>query len=632
MALDPTIEVPVEIPGAKQIKNIDPDYGNKIGRATNWFFTNLVDRPTDFLVRSSEFNQSYWSNIADHAHMLSEDGVAALRTQIGSGKVDIPEATLSRINKALAHPKAGRGELVLDHLDELSKARSLEAVQSMTVDVAKKQGWQDAMRILMPFTKDWQQDLTQWAKIAVDNPNFFRKAQMTVDGAVGSGFFHKNDQGEYVFNYPGSGLISKVVAGVPGGMTAKATGLSMLTTDLMPGFGPMVSIAASKMLPNRPEYDDFRNFMSPYGDPTAKGVVEGFLPPWAKTLKDALADPEHDRDTANVTMQIARYLVSTGKFSTNTPEDQAHLLKEAGSRARRQMLLLALGKAVLPSSPRLEAVAQVGPGDGRTVVASLLYRDLKQMRDEDYETSSERFLDKYGDNAFLFLQASSRPIAPGAAQTKEQSDFARSNPEVVSKLPNTYAFFASQGKETDDLGAITRQIHTGERQSLTPKQQVQLANDQVGSMIYYTAKDSLGPKISDAQNQVLSAFKAKLMDMYPGFGASIPGLAARATDNRGVTTTVIPELEKGLEDPKIAGTDTGQALSQYLAIRQAAMAAAESRGLQSFASSAKTADLRSLLRKAAEMLGQGSRGFAMLYDRVLDSEMKTDTVPGAVGA
>lgn len=635
MALDDSIKVPVEVPAAKDPKLLDPDYGHKVSRMTKWFYSTLIGKPMDFFYRSPALNQLYWEELGSQAHLLDTDGVSALRTRIAaeSNKVRIPDAARKTLEDALAHPSAGAGKVPLGRLDELAKARAVDGLQAMTIDMAKKTGWQDAARLMIPFGKHWQQEMTQWARLAADQPDAFRKAQMTVQGAIGSGFFHKDDYGKYVFNYPGSELVSKVLTGTPTPLTGSAAGLSILTTSLMPGFGPLVSIPASKILPNKPEYDEIRNFLSPFGDPTQKGILSAVEPPWVKTLQTALSDPEHDRDAGNTTMQVAKYLVSTGKFSTNTPEDQEKLLKEAGSRAKKLLILQALGKFVLPSSPSLEAVARAKgtfAPDGRTVTAKLLSDDLQKMRTDNYEHSSENFLDKYGDSAMLFLQAATRPLTPGVASTKEQDVFLRDNPDVAKALPNSAAFFAPQGGQTFDPASIARQIHMGDRQSLTPKQQVLLANDQVASMQYYTIKNSLGPRISATQQAVLSQIKDVLAQQYPGFNTIVPGLAARVTDSpQNIQDVLIPELAKSLTIDKTKNSETGRALDQYLQLRTAIDQIAQSRGVKpgSFSQSTKTTDLRALLRTAALQLSQDNQGFSMLFDRILDRELKTDTVP-----
>jgi hypothetical protein len=632
MALDPALKVPVEVPAAASTKLLDPDYGHKVGRMTNWFYSTLITKPMDVFYDSPALNQLYWRELGSQAHLLDAEGVEKLGARIGSdaNKVRIPEGERTALESAVSHPGAGQGKVPLAELDRLAKQRAVEAIQAMTIDMAKKTGWQDAMRLMIPFGKHWQQELTQWSKIATDHPEAFRKAQMTVQGAIGSGFFHKDQYGAYVFNYPGSELVSKVLTGTPTPISAKASGLNIMTTSLLPGFGPLVSIPASKLLPNKPEYDEIRNFINPFGDPTSKGVLSAVEPAWAKTLTTALADPENDRDAANTTMQVARYLVSTGKFSTDTPEEQDRLLTEAGSRAKKLLLLQALGKFVLPSSPSLQPMAQ--DKDGRTVAAKLLSDDLQKMRKDDYEHSSENFLAKYGDGALLFLQAGSRPIIPGAASTKEQESFARSNPDVVKALPNSYAFFAAQGGQTPDYGSAARQIHLGERQSLTPKQQVALANDQVASMQYYTIKDALGPRINTAQQAILSTIKDALMTKYPGFNTIVPGLAARSVDSAAnVQDVLIPELKKSLTIPSAANSETGKALDQYLQLRDAIDAIGQSRGLKpdSFAQSTRAADLRAILRQGAQQLSQGNTGFSMLFDRILDRELRADTQPAA---
>lgn len=636
MALDDSIKVPVEIAAAKDPKLIDPDYGNKVGKMTNWFYSTLIGKPMATFYQSPALSQFYWEEAANLAHHLDAAGVEKLTARLAedSDKIHIAADTRKSLESALA--RGGAGPVPLSRLDTLAQTRAVDRLQAMTVDMAKKTGWQDAMRHVIPFGKHWQQELTQWTKLAVEHPETIRKAQMTVQGAIGSGFFHKDQYGQYVFNYPGSELVSKVLTGTPMPMTGSAAGLSAMTAGLMPGFGPMVSVAASKLLPNKPEYDEIKSFLSPYGDPTQKGVLSAIEPPWVKTVQAALSNPANDRDAANTTMQIAKYLVSTGKFTTDTPENQQKLLDESGARAKKLLMLQAIGKFVLPSSPSLEAVAEIhgtAAPDGRTVAAKILSDDLKKMRDDNYDQSSENFLHKYGDASMLFLQAASKPLVPGVASTTEQSDFLRANPEIAKALPNSAAFFAPQGGETFDPASIARQIHQGTRQALTPKQQVALANDQVGSMIYYTKKAQFGTHISAPQQAWLGQLKTALMHDYPGFGVTTVGLGATATDDpKNIQNVLIPELQKSLTMPKTADSDTGQALSTYLQVRDKIDTMAQSAGLKpgSFASSTKMVAQRQYLRQIATQLAQNNPGFGMLFDRILDRELRTDTIPGAV--
>lgn len=629
------IEVP-NIMKAARPDELDPDYGVKIGRVTAGFYS-LLGKSMDALVNHPAFNQLYWRAVADNAAGLSEEGRATLLARMGDDAVRMPKGTARSIAATL--DASDLGAMTAADVDKLARGQAIQALQDMTIDMSKKQGWQDVTRHLFPFAKHWQQETGQWARLLTTHPEAFEKAQMVVHGGEGlaptggQGFFHKDANGNLVFNYPGSGLVSKVLTGVDMPMTGKLGGLSTMTTDIMPGFGPMVSIPAAKLIPNKPEFDSIRDFMSPYGDETAKGIVQGFLPAWAKTLQTALSDPANDRDAANTTMDVARYLVSTGKYSMDTPEEVTKTLEAAGARAKKILELQALGKFVLPASASLQPMAQ--DKDGRTVTAKLLSDDLIQMRKDDYDTSTEKFLDKYGDNALLFLQSSSRPLVAGAASTKEQEDFARTNPELAKAFPNSYAFFANQGDQTQDFNSITRQIHMGQRQSLTPQQQVAMANDQVGSMIYYQAKAKFGARISDPQQQWLNQLKQMLIEKYPGFGVPITGVGARVTDTaQGVTDVVIPEMRKALDNEKMAATDTGQALAQYMELRDGLDKIAQSRGLKAgaFTTATHAQDLRAVLNKAAGILAADSPGFSMLFDRLLSRELKTDTQPGATTA
>jgi hypothetical protein len=543
------VEVP-NIMKAARPDQIDPDYGHKVGRLTAGFYS-LLGKGMDALVNHPAFNELYWRAVADNASGLSEEGQAALRARLAgdSDFVRMPDQVKQSILSTL--DRSTGGALGVDDVDKLAKAQAIQGLQDMTIDMSKKQGWQDAARHVFPFAKHWQQETLQWGRLLSTHPEAFEKASMAVQGAEGSGFFHKDQNGNLVFNYPGTGLVSRIATGVDMPMTGKVGGLSSMTTDLFPGFGPMVSVAASKVIPNKPDFDEIRQLLAPHGDPTAQGLVDSILPSWAKPVKTALSDPKNDRDAANTTMQVARYLVSTGKYNMDSDADINKTLEAAGARARKLLIFQALGKAFGPSSPSLVAQAVAhgtyGGADGTTVTAKLLSDDLNQMRKDNYDQSTENFLDKYGDAALLFLQSSSRPLVAGAASTKEQENFARDNPDLVQLLPNSYAFFAPQGSQKEDLSSITRQIHMGERQSLTPEQQLRMANDTVGSMIYYQAKAKLGTRISQPQQAWLGQLKQALMEKYPGFNVPITGVGARATDSAAdVQNTSSPRCAKPL--------------------------------------------------------------------------------------
>lgn len=617
---DANIKTPREFVGGKPIEAVDPDYNVKANKTVRWLYSTLISRPMNFLVRSPEFNQLQWKNLASVVSSMTEESATTLRESMLAVTAQIPEDTRTMLTNELNKlaTNGTYGKLEIHDAVEAAKVHSLGQMADMTINMAHKTGWQDATRLMAPFSKHWQQELTQWAKIGVEHPDALRKVQMTVQGAEGSGFFYKDDQGKWAFNYPGADLVSNVV-GAPFGMKASVSGLSALTSNMLPSFGPLVSIPATKILQNKPQFDSITNFISPYGDPTAKGALDAILPAWAKAMKTSLMDPQSDGDMGNYTMQMAKYLVSTGEYSMDTEEEVKKTLDEAGSRAKHLLWLQAFGKAVLPSSPT--GVPMAEDGDGRTIVAKTMAADLAKLRSEDYSTSTAKFLKQYGENAFLFLQATTRSSNPsvGGLDTQTGYDFLRSNKGLIDALPNTYGFFAPQSDPNASYNYNAFQIlqKSGAREKLTPLQQTHLANNQLGAMQYYAMKDSLGPKPSQEALTLLAKYKAVLALKFPGFTTSSVGLAQRAT-----TPQVIDELTKAVTTmPKIADTSVGKSIKTYLNFRDEAIAIAKSRG-NSFQQTASNADIRAMLRQVGSVLSEQTPGFGLVWDQVFDNEMR----------
>jgi hypothetical protein len=322
-------------------------------------------------------------------------------------------------------------------------------------------------------------------------------------------------------------------------------------------------------------------------------------------------------------METARYLMSTGDYDTSTQEGQQKLLEDAKKSGKRLSLLQGIAQAFSPSTPKPIPMAQ--DKDGHTVVARLLTEDLHAMQEKDFAGSTQAFLDKYGDQGMLYLQGNTRAVTPGGTETDKGYDFLRSNPDLVSKLPLTAGLFAPPDGQFE-YAAYLRAFQVGDRQRLTPQQMISLGNDKVATMIYYNTRDKLEKKKlanTDEGRKALADIKSLLMDKYPGFNTVVGGLVEKAK-----APQVIAEMEKAVEIPKIAETPVEQATAQYLKVRAKMNEVAVSRGLTGFQQSNATADLRSAARDIAQLLITNTPAFALVYDRVFDSEMKDDLPNG----
>lgn len=632
------LALPEKVKGQRTISMAGDNKGY-LDRATQFMFNTLMSRPTNTLSRSPAFKQYYWEEVErllPHMDVALQERTLAQAERAWKGVAGAGNEQMRRLRNAAkkggvesAPPltadaaKIVKTGLTPAEVDTLAKGHALDSTRALLYDITEKGVWADNLRNVMPFAEAWKEVLTRWAKIGFEDPRAARRLQQTVTGARGAGFFRKDENGEEVFVYPGSQWAMEKLTNVPAPMTGAVSGLNLFSTSVLPGFGPVVQMSAAKIIPNKPQFDDLRSVFMPFGDPTEQGVVESLMPTWMKRMKTAFASPESDRLFANTQIDVMRYLQSTGEFDTSTAEGQQELFDEATERARA--LFVARSVATLagaPAPPKAEAV--VKDPSGNTVVASMLTKRLQELQNDPkvgFDQAIQQFMSEFGDGAIGFLQGKSYAVVPNAPGDEKGGDWLRAHPDVADKFPNVYGYFAPQGGERD-YASYLRQIKTGEREQLTADEVFKLANDKYASMIYYTAKDSI-PNPNKTQEAMLRKLRETLMQKYPGFGTAKAGLPERAE-----TPQLVDELKASLEDPLLADTEAGQALAVYMEARDLVQAQAEAAGYASFGEAKDFASQRRLMRKLGDMLGRKYPQFALMFDRVLDREMKEDEEGG----
>lgn len=579
--------------------------------AINHAFELLMVKPSNKLSRSSTFRQAYWQRMGELAPFMDE----ATQTKVitAAAEANVERGVLKRIAE---NAQAGQKGTItsLDQADTVAKAYALHTTRDLLYDIAEKGQLSDQLRLILPFAEAWKEVLTRWGKIVVENPRVVRRGQQIVEGARGAGWFHPDPTtGEEVFNYPGSGFLSEHLLGVRVPMTGRVAGLS-LASSVVPGVGPVVQYPAAKLLPNTPKWDAVRQVLLPFGDPqTEGGTVESFLPAWMQKFRTAFFrnDPEHDRQFANTVMDVARYLVSTGDYSTSTPEAVDKLMTDATNKAKGVYVLRGAAQFVAPSAPTPQMLAV--DKDGHFQVAQTLIEDFRKMQEEDYNTAVATFLDKYGEGALLFMQPKTSGAGPA---TSELAEWARANPDVVRQYKDVYSFFGPQGGDFD-INFYNQQLARGERKPISPDDAVKAANNRVAQMAYRQAKERIGTRTDDQARLWLSSVRVALMDDFPGYNPE--GLTVNDVPAR------IAELERAAKNPKLAKTDAGRGISLYLQARGKALAAARDSGLTGgFAQANSARPIRDWLRGVADAISQEHPDFAPAYDGLLSREFKDD--------
>lgn len=604
-----TIQGPAAVKGQRIVRQgVAPGVGEVWDNATGWIFSHLMTKPTNWLSRSQTFRQRYWQRIEEMVPYM-DDATRAKAIANAEGVVDSKQ--LGRMRSA---PRNAERRLAkIGDADHLAKQYALDETKQLLYDLSDRGQFFDVFRLIFPFGEAWKEVVTRWAKIGMENPNTFRRAQQVITGARGSGFFSKDVNGEEVFTYPGSQWLTKKLTGIPVPMTGRVSGLSLMT-DVLPGVGPVVQMPAAALLPDTPDWDFARKFMFPFGEQDfSQGVLESFLPGFARNLAQGWFQKGDPRLFANTVGATMDYLASTGDYDLSDPEEQARLLDDAREKAKAIYTIRGFIQFGAPTSPSPEFL--IKDKDGKLDVSRVVLQDLYKMQEEDYDSATGKFLDKYGPDVFLLLQGKTRSKAPALPVTKKSSEWERAHPDLVKKYGLTWGLFADKG-DTDDFDyvAYVRQIKRGERIALTPEQRISLAQSKVARWVYEEAKKKVSEKPNKAEKDWLAAVKERLVEEYPGFGDD------SVVVKRASTPKVVAELERAIKDPKLKDTKPAKATAIYLAARRRAYAFLPSVGVKSLDAAAAEPARKWLAAAGQKILAQYPE-FEETYDTVFSWEV-----------
>lgn len=575
------------------------------GNVTDKLFNTLLTRPSNWLSRSPSFRQYYWKEV-DRAfvHGSKEAQADIIENAIAAG---IDKSTIKRFRDTAS--KAS-GDLTTDELDMFAKGHALNQTKGLLYDLSDRNQLLDVMRLVFPFGEAWKEVMTTWAKLTVANPAIIPRAEMTVRGARGSGFFYTDPAtGQEMFNYPGGQFVTKKLFGMPAPISAAAGSLNMFSNNpLLPGFGPLVQVPVGKLLPDTPSNDFIRSVILPYGEPGSP------LPSWAQKIHTAFSDPEKSTAYANTVMDVARYLVSTGEYDTSTDAGKQALEDAARSKAKLLYIFRGVAQAGLPAAPSYQDIAQ--DKDGHTTLAFTLtnrYRELLETDDKDNTNLAvQHFIDQFGMDNLLYMQSASKG---GEVFSRSGYNWVRDHPDIVSRYPSIYGLIAPNDGGFD-IKAYQALFENGTRKVLPMKEALSLANHRAGKMILRNAQSKLPPpaKRTDAQRLWLNDLKSRLADKFPGFDAEYQG---SDIPNK------IAELSRAVTDPILARQPVTPAIRAYLAARSQVESAARARkppiiGWQT-AKSMKAQ--RQWLREVATKISARTPAFANVYDDLFDNEL-----------
>lgn len=607
--------------------------------ATDWFFDRLWGAGTNKLSRSPAFRQFYYAKVADLAPYLdpSEANVVLKTMEANGAGTRLAPAVLDRV---VSQAGTASGRFTAVEIDDYAKAYALDQVKALLYDASEKSQFADSLRIVFPFGEAWKEILTRQARLLSRDPTALNTIRKTVEGARGAGFFHTDANGNEVFNYFPSREMIRWFTGVDATMLGSVQGLN-IGFDVMPGVGPVVQLAASELLPNKPDFDFIRAVVLPYGE---RDPLNTILPGWVAKLFDAYqADGTSGTSTYATQLGDAlRALIASGEYGT-TADEAERLLGDARGKARILTVLRALGQFVLPSSPRYDYTIATGAGD---VWASALAREFGEMQQADPTTATEKFLAVYGDDVAAFVVSKTRATVAGLDDSNEFIAWQRDNPDLVANdaYGDVINYFAPIGGGRDPT-AFQRQLDAGQRVRRSPEELVSLVNMTIArrrlaeyekpmadELAAYAASIPVAGKgRTAAQQQRLNVMRNELADRVTAAKQQLEkdyaGYTAAPEFDPNLFNRQLGQLRIAAVDPRLASGDTATAVRMYLEGRDAAVALTKERAAGKAArpglGARENADIAAWLRTTGEWYATQDVGFARIWDRILAAEVDT---------
>jgi len=598
------------------------NFTRAMNRITDGFFVGLYGKASKVFERSPVFRQFYYDEVIKNTDLLSKEAAQELLEVITSKAdefgVSVESYVGGRANwrKIQKAAQSATGDGTVKDLDDFAQLVALNKTKETLYNATSRNNLEDIMRILIPFGVAHREVLSTYVKFAVQDPTRIRRAQLAYKGfesfdpdADGQGFIYKDPTtGEATFNFPMTGELTKLLTGVEAPLAAPVKRLS-LGLQVIPGVGPVGQIALSNLLPDVPETDGIVSLLLPYGRNSFN-----VAPSWSRKMVEAIkADPTKLESVYYGTyVDTMRALAASGDYDLSDEQQKANLFEDARKKAQILTGLRALLQFTGPAAPSNEFI--IG-NKNQDDYASAMVQELYRLQNENYDTAVQRFIEMFGEDAFIYLSSKSRSTVGGLEASKEFGDWERRNNDLLQQYRMTAAYFAPSG---DDFSFETwsRQFRSGRREKLSPSEIVEQAQYRMGSAIYRSYRQQVGAYPNEEQRAWLRSVRTAINKRYPGF----PTVAVFEV---GKFDSDVEELRKVIADPRLADNGIADSVRTYLSYRDRAVAEYVSSGGQpgGFGTAKKAEPLRDYLVSIGLALMQQNPDFGRVWERVFSFEV-----------
>lgn len=594
-----------------------------IGKLRDQAMQTLGTIPTDVLSRNNYFDHIYTQEVSRLVNLAADQGM------------DLTPELIKQFEGKARNTALGKSKALL-------------------YDMADESELSHMLRFISPFYSAWQEVLTRWTGIAIENPAFVFRLQeiwrspermgivtdengntLHADGTATSPLGDKVEPGRDRFvnfkllasdNIVGKALFNDLTRSVPGVKRVENAKFNKEAANLIlqgaPGVGPLVQIPMNEIAKGRPEIEDSLRWALPFG--ATQSTLDMLLPATAKRLKTKTSG-EEDRLYQNSLMRI--YFDMQVDFNLGK-RSEAPTYAEAKKRTDSFYNVRTVASFISPVAPSFQSPYQ-------------LYIDAyRALKERDPETADEKFLQQYGEEFFPLTQSLSRsvdgvaPTLEGAAARKKYQDLIERNPDLGGLIVGaegagefSSAVYQSQLQNRVAPGSTEKQ-----REAFSFEEAQAKPNERLGWLEYSRAMDLIDaermnrglPNLQVRRAQDLADLKRNVIE---GLARKYPEWYERfSVTDRGAWERKMNGMREIAADSRLAARPEIRQLGEYLRARDIIideLAARQAAGGAATLTAARNQDIAGLWANITAQMVDSNPAFSQLFYRYLERDPMT---------
>jgi hypothetical protein len=486
---------------ARGFRNTLDKFNSALNVLYRGYFEGIYGRTSDFLSRSPAWKANYWNRIEELLQFMSPE--EAQKALDNAKKARVSRARLDRLSVQAA---LADGIGTIEDADKLAGAFATKATNDLLYKGSRSSLAQQH-RVSVPFFASFIEVFTTWSKLASQSPRIIRNTANFLQTAEEEGYIYRNEYGEKVLELPMTGAMARIFVGKDSdpinNFTISLKGLN-LVTQMRPGVGPVVQYFYDKIFSDSNDFEQLRDFISPFGAPNIEegGLLSPFTPAsindffasfgtdearFGDAIRAFFGDPKEKDYYRRGVIRMHQHLVNIQGDKYLGKEG----LEQSWEDAREAMNILqryrAATAALGPSAPMTSWIAKTKWGN---IDLAVLLSDLS-LKEQEAITAGQpsyigfgKWLDQWGELVWVYSGRITRGTIGGVQATREWQNWATENEDLLDRYSSVAGYFGPQTGELD-IEIWRQQYETDLRNVQDLEKATEQSHQRMGDHLYY---------------------------------------------------------------------------------------------------------------------------------------------------